>query len=159
MATVVYGLANAAASSTSTLADVGKSLVEVSFPFPYFAQPITYLSVASVTFFYTGLRLWQNNVAQWSHLQLASLQLLAIVLAFVSGYEVLYNFMVWGSFASAQILYNTLSTSASLLASPAVTPWDVDFATKIFASFFVISGYSVYFLRKVHQVRGLSDGL
>ncbi len=159
LATIAYGVASSALSASASLSDVGRSLVDVNFPLPYFAQPVTYLSIASVTFFYTGLRLWQNKVARWSHLRLASLQLLAIVLAFCSAYEVLYGFMLWGSYSSVQVLYNNLAASSSLLSGPTAIPWGIVFATKIFAALFVISGYSVYFLRKVHQVRGLSAAL
>ena len=145
--------------ASGSIPDIGQSLVDVSFPLPYFAQPVTYLSIASVTFFYTALRLWQNKVARWSHLRLAALQLLAIVVAFASAYEVMYNFMLWGSYFSVQVLYNNLAANPNFLSSPGQTPWNLVFATKMFASLFVIGGYSVYFLRKVHQVRGLSDGI
>jgi hypothetical protein len=158
LATIVYGIASSALYAGGSVPDVGQSLVDVSFPLPFFAQPATYLSIASVTFFYTGLRLWQNKVAQWSHLRLASLQLLAIVVAFASAYEVLYNFTLWGSYFSVQLLYDNLAANSSLLSSPGSIPWNLVLATRVFAALFVIGGYSVYFLRKVHQVRGLPDG-
>lgn len=159
LSAVAYGLASSVLYDGGSFSAIGESMVAVTFPLPYFAQPVTYLSLASVTFFYTALRLRQSKVAQWSHLRLASLQLVAIVLAFGSAYAVLYNFMLWGSYSSAQILYQSVAASASLLSAPATAPWTMDFVTKIFAAVFVISGYSVYFLRKVHQVRGLPDGL
>jgi hypothetical protein len=79
-------------------------------------------------------------------------------LAFASAYEVMYNFMLWGSYFSIQLIYNN-AADPNILASPGPTPWNLVFATKMFSSLFVISAYSVYFLRKVHQVRGLSDAL
>jgi hypothetical protein len=48
---------------------------------------------------------------------------------------------------------------ANVLTSQISTPWNLVFATKMFAALFLISGYTVYFLRKVHQVRGLPDTL
>jgi hypothetical protein len=125
---------------------------------------VTYLSIACVTFFYTGLRLWVSKVAQWSHLTLASLQLIAIVVAFGSAYAVMYNFMLWGSYFSVQLLSSVVPnpnilSSPDILSSPGSTPWNLVFATKVFLSLFVISGYTVYFLRKVHQVRGMPDSL
>ncbi len=158
LTTVGYGLATSILYASGSIPDIGQSLVDVNFPLHHFAQPVTYLSIASVTFFYTGLRLWQNKVARWTHLRLASLQLLAIVVAFVSAYEVLYNFVLLGSYFSVQILSNNMA-SPNLISNLAPTPWNLDFATKIFASLFVIGGYSAYFLRKVHQVRGLPDAL
>ena len=156
---VVYGVATSEASGGGSISDIGRSLVGVSFPLPNFAEPVAYLSVACVLFFYTGLRLWQGKVAQWSQARLASLQLLAIVVAFASAYEVVYNFVLWGSYSSVQVLYSDLAASSNFLSSPGPTPWTLVFATWIFAALFVIGGYSVYFLRKIHQVRGASDVL
>jgi len=159
LATLTYGIATSALYASGSIPVIGQNMVNVSFPLPYFTQPVTYLSVASVTFFYTGLRLWQNKVAQWSHLTLASLQLVAIVVAFASAYAVMYNFMLWGSYFSVQVLYNSVTANPNFLSSSGPTPWNLVFATKVFMSLFAISGYTVYFLRKVHQVRGVADTL
>ncbi|HEV2390602.1 MAG TPA: hypothetical protein VGS04_07760 [Nitrososphaerales archaeon] len=156
--TLAYGVGTSALYASGSIPVIGQNMVNVSFPLPYFAQPVDYLSVASVIFFYTAIRIWQNKVAQWSHLELASLQLVAIVVAFASAYEVLYNFMLWGAYFSVQVLYN-VSANPVLLSSPGPTPWNLVFATKVFMSLFVMSGYTVYFLRKVHQVRGLPDSI
>jgi hypothetical protein len=158
LATFAYGFATSALFASGGVLDIGQTLVNPDFPFPFFAKPVTYLSIACVTFFYTGLRLWQNKVAQWSHLLLATLQLLAMVVAFASAYEILYNFMLWGSFFSIQLFYNN-AANPNFLSSPGPTPWNLVFATKMFLALFAISAYSVYFLRRVHEVRGLSDVL
>jgi len=157
--TWAYGVGTSALYASGSIPVIGQNMVNVSWPLPYFAQPVDYLSVASVTFFYSGIRLWQNKVAQWSHLALATLQLLAIVVAFTTAYEVFYNFMLWGSYFSVQVLYNNLAANALLISSPGPTPWNLGFATKMFAALFVISAYSVYFLRKVHQISGLPDAI
>jgi hypothetical protein len=158
LATWAYGVGTSALYASGSIPVIGQNMVNVEWPLPYFAQPVTYLSIASVTFFYTGLRLWQYKVAQWSHLVLSTLQLVAVVVAFATAYEVLYNFMLWGSYFSIELIYNN-AVNPNLIASPGPTPWNLVFATKMFASLFVVSGYSVYFLRKVHQVRGISDVL
>jgi len=158
LTSLAYGVATSALYASGSIPVIGQNMVNVSFPLPYFAQPVDYLSVASVIFFYTAIRLWQNKVAQWSHLELASLQLLAIVVAFASAYEVLYNFMLWGSYFTVTVLSNVAANPVNL-SSQGPTPWNLVFATKVFMSLFVISGYTVYFLRKVHQVRGLPDAL
>ena len=159
IATWAYGVGTSALYASGSIPVIGQNMVNVAFPLPYLAQPVDYLSVASVTFFYSGIRLWENKVAQWSQVKLASLQLLAIVLAFASAYEVMYNFMLWGSYFSVQVLYNSVAANPNFLTSPGPAPWNLVFATKIFSSLFMISGYSAYFLRKVHQVRGISDSL
>jgi hypothetical protein len=152
--TVGYGVLSAILSGQAGAVGFGPSLVNTSFPSSYFAEPATYLSVACVTFFYTALRLWQNKVAQWSHLKLATLQLFALVIAFVAAYEVMFNFMAWGSYLSLQLVHNSVG---NVLAAPISTPWNLVLATKMFAALFIISGYAAYFLRRVHEVRGLVD--
>lgn len=154
--TVSYGVSSSVVYASGSIPVIGQSLVNVSFPLPYFARPVTYLTLACITFFYSGLRLWQYKVAQWSQVKLASLQLVAIVVAFSSAYQVAYSFMLWGSYFSLELLYNNLANPVSL-SSPGPAPWNLVFATQIFAALFVVSSYSVYFLRKVHQVRGISD--
>ena len=155
--TLAYGITTSALYASGSIPVIGQNMVNVAWPLPYLAQPVDYLSVASVIFFYTAIRLWQNRVAQWSHLELASIQLVAIVVAFASAYEVMYNFMLWGAYFSVQVLINNLQANPILTSTPGPTPWNLVFATKVFMSLFVISGYTAYFLRKVHQVRGLPD--
>jgi hypothetical protein len=159
LTTWAYGVGTSALYASGSIPVIGQNMVNVYFPLPYFAQPVTYLSVASVTFFYSGLRLWQNRVAQWSQVKLASLQLIALVVAFTSAYEVMYNFMLWGSYFSIQVLYDNVAANPNFLSTPGPTPWNLVFATRMFASLFLISGYSVYFLRRVHHVRGMSDAI
>ncbi len=158
LASITYGLLTSALFSSGGVLDIGSTLVNVDFPAPFFAKPVTYLSIACITFFYTGLRLWQSRVAQWSQLRLAALQLFAIVVAFASAYEVLYNFMLWGAFFGAQLLNQQLA-NPNIVNGPGPVPWNLVFATKMFSSLFVISGYSVYFLRRIHRGKGLTDVL
>jgi hypothetical protein len=43
------------------------------------------------------------------------------------------------------------------VSSPGPVPWNLVFATKIFLSLFVISGYGAYFLRRIHRNSGYKD--
>jgi len=158
VAVLAYGLVSSALYAEGGVLDVGATLVNVEFPLPFFAKPVTYLSVASVTFFYSGLRLYQNKVAAWSQVTLSMLQLFCLVVAFASAYEVLYNFMLWGAFFGEQLI-RSLVTNPDIVTGPGPIPWNLVFATKMFSSLFVISGYTVYFLRRIHQVRGFRDAI
>lgn len=156
---VGYAIAEWAAEGGGSLNSAGLALAETSFPQRGFADLAAYLSVASVLFFYTGLMLRRNKVARWSHLRLASLQLLGIGVAFASGVATMYFFMLWSSYSSAQILSSSLSLSAGELFATPSTPWGVILCANLCPAILVISGYGVFFLRKVHQVRGLPDYL
>ena len=131
---------------------VGEIWVDVYWPFPpYFAQPVTYFSVASVALFYSGLRLWEARVSKWPGWLLMALQVFGFVVAFSAAYEVMYNFMLWGasySVACAAEIANHNPCSPDTLNTLYPTPWNLVFATRAFSALFVISGYSVYYLRK-----------
>jgi hypothetical protein len=153
VAVLVYGLVTAVLNGLSVL---GTSLVNVEFPFTFMAKPVTYLSIASVTFFYSVMQLFQNRIARWSLLRLSMIELFAVVVALSSAYEILYNFMLWGAFLSNQLLTSSVATLVAIndVASPGPVPWNLVFATKIFFSLFLISGYATYFLRKIHKGNG-----
>lgn len=126
---------------------VGEVWVNVYFPFPpYFAQPVTYFSVACVALFYSGLRLWEDRIVKWPNWLLMFLQLFGFVVAFSAAYEVMYNFMVWGALFSLACAKGTCNPD--LLTSVYPSQWSLVFATRAFSALFVISGYSVYYLRK-----------
>ncbi len=94
VAVFVYGVYE---SYMSPGQPVGRVLVDVYWPFrPYFAQPVTYFSVACVALFYSGLRLWERRISHWPPSLLSLLQVLGFIVAFSSAYEVIYNFIFWG---------------------------------------------------------------
>ncbi len=153
LAVVVYGVA-AAILAIGGFVDVGASLVNVEFPFQYFAKPVTYFSIASVAFFYSATKLWEERIAKWPAGILSFLQLFAFVVAFASAYEVIYNFMLWGAIFSIQVL-QAHSTNPNVVACCLPVTWNLDFATKVFSALFAISGYSVYFLRRFNPEKSI----
>jgi len=132
---------------------VGAVLVDVYWPFPpYFAQPVTYFSVACVALFYSGFRLSEKTISRWPRSLLSILQLVGFVVAFSSAYEVMYNFMLWGasySVACAAAIASHAACNPGNIISLYPVPWNLVFATRTFSALFVISGYSVYFLRRM----------
>jgi hypothetical protein len=152
LAVVVYGLAESLLTTGGALV-IGQSLVAIDWPFPpYFAKPVSYFSIACVAFFYCELRLWEERISRLPRWALSALQLFGFVVAFSSAYEVLFNFMLWGALYTVDFLSkNTLDPN--LVNSSFGIPWNLDFATKAFSALFVISGYSVYFLRRLNSDR------
>lgn len=154
IAVTAYGLLE---SNYGSRQPVGQVLVDVYWPFPpYFAQPVTYFSVACVALFYSGLRVWEEKFSKWPQWLLLFLQVFGFVVAFSSAYEVLYNFMLWGASYSVACA-NEIATHAicnpDTIISTYPSPWNLVFATRAFGALFVISGYSVYFLRKTTGTR------
>jgi len=127
---------------------VGQQLVNVYWPYPpYFAQPVTYFSVACVALAYTGLRLCDSTVRRWPRGVISFLQLIGFLVAFSSAYEVLYNFMLWGSIYSIACSHAVCDPDAIISTYP--VPWNLVFATRAFSALFVVSGYCVYYLRRL----------
>ena len=144
----VYGIAE---SNYVTGEPIGKVWVDVYFPFPpYFAQPVTYFSVACVGLFYAGLRLWEDRISKWPGWFVSFLQLVGFIVAFSAAYEVMYNFMVWGSLfvIACEKGVASVTCNPDTLSTVYPSQWSLVFATRAFSALFVISGYSVYFLRK-----------
>lgn len=150
----VYGLIETLLNPGLAL---GAVLVDVYWPFPpYFAQPVTYFSVASVALFYSGLRLGEDRISRWPSWLLSFFQLTGFVVAFSSAYEVMFNFMLWGasySVACANAIASHSPCNPDVITSLYPTPWSLVFATRAFSALFVISGYSVYFLRRLNPTR------
>ena len=146
----IYGIVEAIRTPGEA---VGAVWVDVYWPFPpYFAQPVTYFSVACIALFYSGLRLWEGRIVKWPIGVITFLQLVGFIVAFSSAYEVLYNFIFWGATYVVAALQQNISIP-DLLNSKFPVPWSFVFATRIFSAIFVISGYSVYFLRRINRSR------
>lgn len=145
VAVSIYGLVAWALGHVDV---VGEQLVDVYWPFPpYFAQPVTYFSVACAALFYTGLRVWDERMRRWPRGLLSVLVLVAFLVAFSSAYEVLYNFMLWGSTYS--IACSHAACDPDVIISTYPVPWSLVFATRAFSALFVVSGYSVYYIRRL----------
>lgn len=148
--TAVYGVGEALREYLTTgIVTVGQTLVEVDFPFPYFAKPITYLSVAIVVFFYSIVKGFEQRITQISDFRKAALSVFALVMAFTSIYEVFYNFAVWNALLTAEVFAGRINPDVLRVNYPdPKAPWNLVFATKIFFSAAIASLLSFYSLRK-----------
>jgi hypothetical protein len=146
VAVAIYGIAASLVERGTALA-IGEVLVNVEWPLPYFAKPVSYFSIASVALFYSGMRLWESRIRKWPMTLIRFLQLFAFVVAFAAAYEVLYNFMVWGALYNAGYLRGIINPD--LANTPYPVPWNLDFSTKAFTALFAITAYCVYFLRRI----------
>jgi len=146
--TTVYGVGEALREYlTSGVVTVGQTLVEVDFPLPYFAKPITYLSVAIVVFFYSIIKGYEQRISQISDFRKAALSVFALVMAFTSAYEVFYNFAVWNALLTAEVFAGRINPDVLRVNYPdPKVPWNLVFATKIFFSATITSLLSFYSL-------------
>lgn len=155
--TAVYGVGEALREYLTTgIVTVGQTLVEVDFPLPYFAKPITYLSVAIVVFFFAIVKSNEERIAETSTFRRAILSLLSLIVAFQSFYEVFYNFSVWNALLTAEAFAGRINPDVLRVNYPdPKAPWNLVFATHIFFSTAVASLFSFYYLQKT-RVRSVA---
>ena len=147
--TSLYGLIEAVRGYlTDSIITVGENLVDIEWPLPYFAKPVTYLSFSLVAFWYSITHIYHKKFVEISQLKRSFLIFFSLIVAFGSGYEVLYNFTVWGALMSAEAFSGILNPDFLNIAYPnPKTPWNLVFATKLFIALFVISLHSLYILK------------
>ncbi len=128
---------------------IGEWLVSFDFPVPYVAKPVTYLSISIVVFWFSWTTMHRGGIARISKFSRSILTVFALTVAFVSFYELMYNFTVWGALITADALHGLLRIDLLNIAYPnPKIPWNLVFATKMFASLSTISLYSFYLLLK-----------
>jgi hypothetical protein len=77
----------------------------------------------------------------------AILQLIVLVIAIVSLYEFVYNFMVWSSLITVDALQGIIKLDAINVPYPnPTTPWNLVFATKMSLAAFLISMHGFYIM-------------
>ncbi|HEY8139533.1 MAG TPA: hypothetical protein VIE86_00455 [Nitrososphaera sp.] len=133
---------------------IGEVLVETEFPFPGFAKLVTYLMIVSVVGWYCVVRIGGDKVVGIPKWLKAVLQLIVLVIAMVSLYEFVYNFIVWNSLITADALKGILDFDGIEVNYPnPKTPWNLVFATKMSFAAFLISAHGFYTMSKQERKR------
>nr|AIF16459.1 hypothetical protein [uncultured marine thaumarchaeote KM3_74_C10] len=151
LTTTAYGLIEATRQYLAgDLITIGETLVTVGFPFPFFAKPVTYLSISSVVGWFALIQLNQKRIHQMAKLRRSVLSILAAALVFASFYEMAYNFIVWNALITADAISGQIRIDLLNINYPIPSiPWNLVFATKMFAALFAISLYSFIVLQSV----------
>ncbi len=128
---------------------IGEVLVETEFPLPGLAKLVTYLMIVSVVGWYCVVKLGGDkvgNIPKWAK---SVLQLIVLAIAVVSLYEFVYNFIVWNSFITADVIQGVLRFDEHNVEYPKPdTPWNLVFATKMSLAAFLISAHGFYTMSK-----------
>lgn len=128
---------------------IGEVLVETEFPAKGLAKLVTYLMIVSVVGWYCVVRLGGNKVSNIPKWLKSILQLIVLAIAVVSLYEFVYNFVVWNSLMTADVLRGVLRFDDLNVEYPnPKTPWNLVFATKMSLAAFLISAHGFYTMSK-----------
>ena len=75
--------------------------------------------------------------------------MIALAIAVVTFYEVIYNFVVWDALMTADAISGIIRIDVLNIPYPnPTTPWSLVFATKMFLSAFVISSHAFYLMSR-----------
>ncbi len=128
---------------------IGEVLVETEFPAKGLAKLVTYLMIVSVIGWYCVVRLGGDKVSRVPKWLKSILQLIVLAIAVVSLYEFVYNFVVWNSLMTADVLKGVLRFDNLNVEYPnPKTPWNLVFATKMSLAAFLISAHGFYTMSK-----------
>jgi len=144
----------------------GSNMVDreiIFIPHFLYMKPVTLIMLLGYTGFLCGMfhldKSWGYTLREHEYI---ILELIAGVSLFVTIYEVIFNFMLWGalitSIAENGVVIGNIDLLVNQFPNPA-QPWNLVFATKAFYTFSITSGTALYFLEKWRRYKKLHDRL
>jgi len=133
---------------------VGEILTTSEFPIKGLAKPVSYLMLSSIVGWYCVTRLGERVTRNNSKTSIALIELISIVATVISLYELIYNFMIWNSLITVNMLKGTIDIDKLSMPYPSQnTPWNLVFATKMFLASLIISAHAWYLSAKAYNQR------
>src|ERR671921_295322 len=131
---------------------VGEIIVKNDLFFDGSGKLVTYLAVFSVLSWFCVTKIGSNRVERTPKIVKDVFGTIALVLIVVSAYEFVYNFTVWGSLTTFNVLHKETNLDEISLNYPnPKTPLNLDFATKMTLAAFIISCHSFYVIYKSYK--------
>lgn len=131
---------------------IGEVLVNTEFPFPGLPKLVTYLMISSVVGWYCVIKIGGSRTEHTSKTVRSILKLVALAIAIVTFYEVIYNFVVWNALMTADVISGIMRIDVLNIPYPnPETPWSLVFATKMFLAAFVISSHAFYVMVRIDK--------
>lgn len=128
---------------------IGEVLVDTEFPIKGFAKLVSYLMVAAVVGWFCVMKLGGSKTENISKTNVSILRMVALMLAVITSYELLYNFFVWNALMTADVLSGIFRIDVLNIPYPnPKTPWSLVFATKMFLAAAIISWHAFYMMSK-----------
>lgn len=128
---------------------IGEVLVDTEFPIKGLAKLVSYLMVAAVVGWFCVMKLGGSKTENVSKTNMSILRMVALMLAVITSYELLYNFFVWNALMTADVLSGIFRIDVLNIPYPnPKTPWSLVFATKMFLAAAIISWHAFYMMSK-----------
>lgn len=128
---------------------IGEVLVDTEFPVKGLSKLVTYLMIVSVVGWYCVTKLGANKVQGLSQSTKSILQVVVLAIAVISLYEFIYNFIIWNSFITVDVMKGVMKLDSINIPYPnPKTPWNLVFATKMSLAAFLISAHGFYLMSR-----------
>jgi hypothetical protein len=135
---------------------VGEIIVKNDLFFNGSGKLVTYLAIFSVLSWFCVTKIASKRVENIPKIIKDIFGTVAVILIVVSAYEFVYNFTVWGSLITINLLQKTTNPDELDIKYPnPETPWNLDFATKMTLAAFIISCHSFYVIHKSYKSTNL----
>jgi glucan phosphoethanolaminetransferase (alkaline phosphatase superfamily) len=128
---------------------LGEVLVETEFPFKGTIKLVTYLMVFSLIAWFTAIKIFENSIRNLKVRIKTFLQIISIIAATITIYELIYNFIVWNSLITTNLFNNIFDPNSEEINYPVrETPWNLYFATQMLLASVIITFHSYYVMTK-----------
>ena len=146
---VSYGLAISAIRHDAI---IGQSFIDTEIPPPTYSpiyfKPATLLMISSIILWYCIMEVSKAEIRRLSNAARSLYFLAAFLLAAVTLYELIYNFMLWSTILSSQSATSFNPDKATNAFPNDKYQVSLVFATKVGTTILVCSLYSLYLLRE-----------
>lgn len=128
---------------------IGDELVNTEFPFKGSINLVTYLMIFSLVSWFTAIKIFEDNIINIpTHIK-TILQIISLVSIVICAYELFYNFTVWNSIITDNLISGYFAPNKELINYPKPdTPWNLSFATQMFLAALIITSHSFYTMTK-----------
>ena len=128
---------------------IGEVLVEIEFPFKGTIKLVTYLMVFSLISWFTAMKIYENSIRNLPVRIKTFIQIISIIAATITIYELIYNFIVWNSIITSNLFDNIFDPNNENVNYPMPdTPWNLYFATQMLLAAVIITFHSYYVMTR-----------
>ena len=105
--------------------------------------------IFSLLSLFTAIKIFEDNIINIpTHIK-TILQIISLVSIVICAYELFYNFTVWNSIITDNLISGYFEPNKELINYPKPdTPWNLSFATQMFLAALIITIHSFYTMTK-----------
>ena len=132
--------------------NVGEIIVKNDLFFEGGGKLVSYLAVFAVLSWFCVTKIGSQRVVNTPKIAKDIFSTICVVLIVVSAYEFVYNFTVWGSLITIDVLDKSINLDELNIKYPnPETPWNLVFSTKMTLAALIISCHSFYVIHKSYK--------